>query len=79
MQLGGGHYVITSLRVSVCVGPGAQRGSWPRQADLPELLPGDEHLGEPLQLRSLLLHGVPDPVHRPTAAAQAHAHTKTSV
>lgn len=31
--------------------------------DIPELFPGDKHLGQTLQLGSLLLHGVPDAVH----------------
>lgn len=31
--------------------------------DLPQLFSGDEHLGQPLQLCSFFLHGVPDPVH----------------
>ena len=36
---------------------------WRTLTDLPQLLSGDEHLGQPLQLCSLLLHGVPDAVH----------------
>lgn len=34
--------------------------------DIPELFPGDKHLGQTLQLGSLLLHGVPDAVHLST-------------
>lgn len=41
-------------------GPGTSVRDRP---DLPQLFSGDEHLGQPLQLCSLLLHGVPDPVH----------------
>lgn len=52
---------------------------------LPQLLSGDEHLGQPLQLCSLLLHGVPDPVHLPANTwctnkqphARTHKHTQT--
>jgi len=33
------------------------------RSDLPQLLSGDQHLGQPLQLCSLLLHGAPDAVH----------------
>lgn len=34
-----------------------------RPTDLPQLFSGDEHLCQPLQLCSLLLHGVPNAVH----------------
>lgn len=50
---------------------------------LPQLLSGDEHLGQPLQLCSLLLHGVPDPVHLPantwctTEPQRSHKQTAT--
>lgn len=33
--------------------------------DPPQLLSGDQNLGQPLQLCSLLLHGGPDPLHLP--------------
>lgn len=39
---------------------GGARAGWKHP---PELLSGDQHLGQPLQLCSLLLHGVADPVH----------------
>lgn len=42
---------------------GGGRGSRKGWKHPPQLLSGDQHLGQPLQLRSLLLHGVPDPVH----------------
>lgn len=45
--------------VGVGVGTGGRKG-WKHP---PQLLSGDQHLGQPLQLCSLLLHGVPDPVH----------------
>lgn len=38
----------------------------PEPTDIPELFPGDKHLGQTLQLGSLLLHGVPDAVHLST-------------
>lgn len=43
--------------------PQQTQGQQGFQADIPQLFSGDEHLGQPLQLCSLLLHGVPDPVH----------------
>lgn len=49
---------------------------------LPQLLSGDEHLGQPLQLCSLLLHGVPDPVHVPAntgcTAEPQRSHKRTA-
>lgn len=48
--------------LSMC-DPQQTQGQQGFQADIPQLFSGDEHLGQPLQLCSLLLHGVPDPVH----------------
>lgn len=45
-------------------------------SNLPQLFSGNEHLGQPLQLCSLLLHGVPDPVHL-SKARRTETHSNT--
>lgn len=48
------------------------------RSHLPQLFSGDQHLGQPLQLCSLLLHGVPDPVHLSANTGGTDNHTQTS-